>query len=215
MTKFENWWASRIAPNVYHYAVDTRELLTVTAADPSPREPDVWLLPAHATFTTPNEERDGYARVFDGTAWGYAKDHRGEVWWRNGEFVNVLTLGEPRDWGCEALTVHDAEYVLPDGAVEARIRMWINSDVIEFDDNPEIMARKVLAAWEAEGETIRPVSYDENDYSAPAENARAPIQLKPEDMEAAMRAAQEAFDAKIDERVRIMVEGLKAEETQP
>lgn len=208
--KFENWWADTIPPHVYHLTVDTGELVSVSAADPSPREPGVWLLPGHATFEAPPTVQEPYTAVFRDGAWSAELDYRGEVWLLEGAFVVVKALGDPASWGCQRTTVHDAQYVTPDGSAEdrARIHVWINDIEIEIDDNPALVERQVLAAWESMGEAIRPVSYDESAYEPvldPSED-----ELLQANADAAL-----AFDALLDERVAAVLERRQQEETTP
>lgn len=58
--------------HVYHYHPETGEYLGASEADESPREPGVFLIPAHATETPPPADEPGFiARFVDG-AWGYS-----------------------------------------------------------------------------------------------------------------------------------------------
>ena len=44
---------------IFHYHPETGALLGESTADESPLEPDIWLIPAHATTTTPPAVEDG------------------------------------------------------------------------------------------------------------------------------------------------------------
>lgn len=149
------WWLNETPPTYYQTNLDG-EYVGEGLADPSPLEPGEWLLPGGATWKKPPRLKANQAAVFDGSKWKAVPDHRGEVRWYKGEFMVVSSLGKPP---VPAPVVHDAQYILPDNDDPggARIRMWIDEDVIEFEDNPDLLPRQVLAAWEAHGETIRPV----------------------------------------------------------
>jgi len=160
------WWTDRPAPPYYSYDPVTFEHVGGGLCDPSPLEPDVWLVPGHATRTTAPSTGDKTVALFDITdgRWRIEADHRGEVRWLNGGFVTIKVIGDPLKWGLPEMQVHDAQYLMPDNDEDqARIRMWINDDIHEFDDDPSYIGRQVLAAWEAKGETIRPVEQPETE----------------------------------------------------
>lgn len=199
MTKFVEWWTGKVAPLVYHMTVDTKEFINSSPADPSPMEPGVWLLPGHATWIKPPDTDEHEAVVFKDDKWRKVPDYRGEVRYHNGDFVQIITLGEPLD---PPMVVKDAEFFLPDGNMDrdgAMIRMWINDDVIEFRDDPELMARRVLAGWEAQGETIRSVSYDKKAFEPV-------VDLSEDEIAQANLDAAAALEAMLDERVEKMLE---------
>lgn len=81
------------APNVYHFHPGTGVLTGIGSADPSPKEPGVWIVPANATRETPPEVPAGHVAVRDGNAWTVAEDHRGEVHWINGKQVMIDEIG--------------------------------------------------------------------------------------------------------------------------
>lgn len=53
---------------------------------------DVWLMPPSCTTAKP-DMREGYAPVWNGSAWEYIEDHRGEKGWVNRVPVEVRELG--------------------------------------------------------------------------------------------------------------------------
>jgi hypothetical protein len=55
--------------NIYHYHPETGLYLGQGVADPSPLEPGVWLIPAHATSTEPPAVEDGEQTVWLDDAW--------------------------------------------------------------------------------------------------------------------------------------------------
>lgn len=162
------WWADKTPPRFHSYHPVTGEYLESGDCDPSPLEPGVWLDPGHSTRETPPTLGVKLAAVWSGSKWVATDDHRGEVRWLDGAFVVIKDLGTPIKWGLPDMVVHDAQYVLDDDQLfsegRSRIRMWVNDDVIEFDDNPQALARQVLAAWEAKGETIRPIDFDDSAF---------------------------------------------------
>ena len=54
---------------IFHYHPETGVLLGEGVADPSPLEPGEWLVPAHATATTPLIAVDGEQAVWANGAW--------------------------------------------------------------------------------------------------------------------------------------------------
>ena len=54
---------------IYHYHPTTHEFLGAGLADPSPLEPGVWLIPAHATQVIPPMPQAGTVRKFIAGAW--------------------------------------------------------------------------------------------------------------------------------------------------
>lgn len=65
----------------YRFNADTKEYLFAEEAFLDPLETEaagepVYLLPADSTFTPPLDAKEGYAVVWNGTAWEYIEDHR-------------------------------------------------------------------------------------------------------------------------------------------
>lgn len=190
------WWAGASPPSYYSYSPATGEFLEQGLCDPSPLEPGVWLWPGHSVAAAPPAVGEGRINVWDGSVWLDCHDRRGEIVYTLGEFRAISTIGQHEDL---ELVVHDAQYVVPDNDEDAaRIRMWVNDDIIEFEDDPNLVARQVLAQWEARGETIRPV--DDATETADERAAR----------ETAEREAAE--QAAIDEEAARVVEGRNIEE---
>ena len=160
-------------PKFYSFHPDTGEYVGSGVCDLSPArdadghliEPDVVHVPGSATLVAPPAMQEKQAAIWQPGAqeWAIVPDHRGEVRWVDHEFKVVTSLGEV---DAPPMVVHDAQYVV--GLEErGRIQVWINDDVIEIDDIPDTLPRRVLAAWEAEGETIRPAAMLEGDFKAP------------------------------------------------
>lgn len=56
--------------NIYHYNAETKEYTGSSLADPSPREPGVYLIPAHATSVEPpNNSDEAKIIIFDNDEW--------------------------------------------------------------------------------------------------------------------------------------------------
>jgi hypothetical protein len=88
---------------VYHYDAATGEYLDATTAQESPLETGVFLLPAYATTIAPPDATTGCARIWDGSAWGQAEDHRGEQGYVDGVAATVTELGAlPDGWSVNA-----------------------------------------------------------------------------------------------------------------
>lgn len=86
--------------DIYYYHPETGEFLGQGLADPSPREPGKWLIPANATTVAPPSAQSGFARVLVENLWTNVPDHRGETWWdANGEPVEIKDFGDPVDQG--------------------------------------------------------------------------------------------------------------------
>ncbi|MEW6314627.1 MAG: hypothetical protein AB1513_11410 [Pseudomonadota bacterium] len=64
---------------IYHYDSITGEYAGTSQADESPLEPDVFLMPAHATAIAPPAVNAGECAVFRAGAWQVLPDHRGET----------------------------------------------------------------------------------------------------------------------------------------
>jgi hypothetical protein len=54
---------------IWHYDLDSGLLLGEGTADPSPLEPGVWLIPAHATTAAPPDPVADKNTIWDGAAW--------------------------------------------------------------------------------------------------------------------------------------------------
>ena len=94
------WWqqAGVVAPLVCNVDPGNGEFLGACAADPSPLEPGVWLIPAHSYRIQPPEPKAGFAAIAtqDGKHWDQVVDHRGATVYRtaDGEAQTWTTLGE-------------------------------------------------------------------------------------------------------------------------
>ena len=60
----------------YLYDKTTKEYLSEHDCQPSPLEPGKYLIPGNATTAAPPETQDGYVRIWNGSAWEQAEDHR-------------------------------------------------------------------------------------------------------------------------------------------
>ena len=87
----------------YNFDPITHEYTGRETAPENPKRPGEYLIPAHSTLTEPPELREGYARVWTGTVWTYAEDHRGETVWHDHETSREITaLGPiPEGWTAE------------------------------------------------------------------------------------------------------------------
>ena len=83
---------------------------------------EVYLLSASGTTTPPPEKEDGYAVIWNGTAWEQIEDHRGEIVWKSyEESMEIRDLGQiPDGWTADQpeKPVEMADY---DAAMEAHI----------------------------------------------------------------------------------------------
>lgn len=97
----------------YSYTADTNEFIGQGTAQLDPLESkkqghEVWLLPKNATFAAPLDEKDGFARIWNGTAWKYIEDNRGTEYWLPGD-----------TWETPAREIKELG-TLPDGAMLER-----------------------------------------------------------------------------------------------
>lgn len=83
---------------------------------------DIYLISANGTTTPPPEKEDGYAVIWNGTAWEKIEDHRGEIVWKSyAESMEIRELGPiPDGWTADQpeKPVEMADY---DAAMEAHI----------------------------------------------------------------------------------------------
>lgn len=79
---------------IYHYHPQTGEYVGSGFADPSPLEPDTYLVPAHATATPPPAAAAAEAAVHRDGAWALVPDHRGTTYWlADGSEHHITDLG--------------------------------------------------------------------------------------------------------------------------
>lgn len=80
---------------IYNYHAETGEFTNASDALPSPLEPGKFLIPAGATDVAPPKAKAKHAIVWQGEAWGYVKDHRGEVRYStaDGREITIDKLG--------------------------------------------------------------------------------------------------------------------------
>lgn len=127
----------------YSYSEENNEYTGGGIAQSDPLESkkqghEVWLLPANATFTAPPEKKDGFAAVWNGTAWEYIEDRRGTEYWLPGD-----------TWQTPAREMKELG-PLPDGAVLERPAK-----------TPEELAREELAKAKAErAEAVRNIAVE-------------------------------------------------------
>ena len=110
---------------LYHYHPETGELIGQSAADRSPLEPDIWLIPAHATDLPPPKPKARQAAVFRDGRWQLAPDWRSAVLWSmdEGTAVSITEIGlTPAD-------VHATEKPPPSAA-----HRWLNGQWQEDAD---------------------------------------------------------------------------------
>ena len=91
--------------DIYHFHQVTGELLGSGAADESPLEPGVFLIPANATKVAPPTQVQGFARVFVNGTWTQVEDHRGETWFQ--AYASPVTIEELGDPAASGLFVNE------------------------------------------------------------------------------------------------------------
>lgn len=87
----------------YNFDPITNEYTGRETAPENPKRPGEYLIPAHSTLIEPPAIREGYARVWTGTVWTYAEDHRGATVWKDHDTSRTITeLGPiPEGWSTE------------------------------------------------------------------------------------------------------------------
>lgn len=127
------WWQDRLPPQVATFDRVSGELLGRTAADPSPLEPDVWLIPAHSTLDNPPEPSTGMVLVRRDEAWIEVEDHRGATVYHTG-------TGESRQWTLLGPLPSDYTLVAP----LTEFDTW-EDDHWQLDEAAQLTAAKALA----------------------------------------------------------------------
>lgn len=81
---------------VYNYHPDTKEYIGESAAQSSPLEPGVFLIPAYATTDCPPEVKEKEVAVWDGENWNVEADYRGDTFYHKetGQAVIITAIGE-------------------------------------------------------------------------------------------------------------------------
>lgn len=129
---------------------------------------DVWLMPPHCTTVKP-DTREGYVPVWDGHAWEYVEDHRGEKGWVNRVPVEIKELGPLPDGFAT-----DEPEPTPEEQAELR-RQEILAELDRIDRASSRALRAVLTAQSAGQE---PVSADVEklaEYEASAKALRVEL----------------------------------------
>lgn len=139
-------------PTFYSYDPVTGEYMDEGECDASPLEPGVWLIPGSATTEVPPSHLSGMAVVYDPATshWSLTEDHRGEIVVLGDSFVRIAALGTLAQLGLQPIVVSDAQFTR-DGWID----VTINGTVHRIANDRTTLARQVVAAWEAAGETIR------------------------------------------------------------
>lgn len=127
------WWQDRLAPQVATFDPVSGELLGKTSADPSPLEPNVWLIPAHSTLDNPPEPSAGLVLVRRDEAWIEVEDHRGATVYHTG-------TGEPHQWTLLGPLPSDYTLVAPLSEFDT----W-QDDHWQLDEAAQLAAAKALA----------------------------------------------------------------------
>lgn len=76
--------------------------IDVTEAFESPLEPGVFHLPAGCVEAEPPAAEAGKVVVWTGDAWTLVADHRGEVWYVDGDAATIDFIGDPAERGYSA-----------------------------------------------------------------------------------------------------------------
>lgn len=115
---------------IYHYHPISGELLGQTAADRSPLEPEVWLIPAHATDQAPPKVNAKQVAVFAAGQWRIAPDWRSATLWstEDGTAISITEIG------LTPVEVHATEAPRPSPA-----HRWLNGQWQEDADLKSVL----------------------------------------------------------------------------
>lgn len=163
---------------IHHFAASTGEYLSTGEADPSPLEPGVFLLPAHATTLTPPKARKGMAVVFADGKWQQVEDHRGETIFSTADGMPAIqaTLG-PVAEGYTTTARPSAVHVWQGGAwtvdpdLHAAARraerdaLLAASDWTQLPDNP--LGTDARSAWRDYRQALRDLDMAGDDWPTP------------------------------------------------
>ncbi len=139
-------------------------------------ERDVWMISANGTTTPPPEQKDGYAVIWNGSAWEQIEDHRGAIVWKSYEkSMEIKELGAiPEGWSAEQpekpVTADDYDAVMeahllatrmdrgyttrePDAYINSRNERWAQDaeDFIDFRDKVMEYGLAVMNEYAATG----------------------------------------------------------------
>ena len=115
----------------YGFDSKTREYKGEINCQESPREPGKFLIPANATTVAPPEEQAGKARVWNGSAWGYADDNRGKTMYsvddsrQTSAMSKILGADVPDGWTLTPPPDEENKYTFVDG-------QWVEQSVEEL-----------------------------------------------------------------------------------
>lgn len=149
---------------LYHYHPETGELLGESPADPSPLEPEVWLIPAHATDLPPPKPKARQVAVFRDVRWQLAPDWRSAALWstEDGTAVSIADIGvTPAD-------VHATETPRPSAAHRWQNGQWQEDadlrlallDALKIELCQQIDSLADQVRRELAGDPLRVAEYD-------------------------------------------------------
>jgi len=120
---------------IYNYHPEYKYFTSEGFADPSPLdEPDVWLIPAHATMIQAPNYSPGYIPIFDGQSWKIIKDNRGT--WYDLDTRMKLWVDDPNFLPTNATRKQPPDP--PEPKLRKRIK-WDNaSESWLIEDAPEV-----------------------------------------------------------------------------
>ena len=81
---------------IYNYHPDTKEYLGESIPRQDPKDPESYLIPAHAAEEAPPSSVNGKARIYESGRWKYIADDRGKTVWKTdgfGESMIITKLG--------------------------------------------------------------------------------------------------------------------------
>ena len=123
---------------IYNYHPDYKYFYLESEADPSPLQPGVFLIPAHATDIEPPTCESNQIQIFNGTSWNIIEDRRGTYY--STQTQQVIENKNPLE------TPENSTKEVPPEVTEGYKLTWNNGWVIEeLPPLPALTPEKKLA----------------------------------------------------------------------
>ena len=181
--------------SVYFYDEKTKEYSYEGYAQLDPLESEIqgreiYLLPANATFEEILQPKVGFSQVWDGQAWQYIEDHRGQQYWEDGssyyDIPKEMTALGPLPVGATITRPEKTEQELEvERLIKAKYeradyvsKIIVEVDGMQFDGDENSQDRMVRAAYALnDNETIQWVLADNSVVQVTKEQLRQALRL--------------------------------------
>ena len=179
---------------VYYYN-ENKEFTFCEEAQLDPLESElqgreIYLLPADATFTEPNQLRDGFVQIWEDECWKEVEDHRGKEYWLSGASYYdeplIMTEIGPLPEGASLERPQKTDKEIADETLlnaKAERANYVSKIIVTVDDFPfdgdetsqDRMARSIVAL--NDGETVQWVLADNSIAQVTKEQLRQALRL--------------------------------------